>query len=111
MRHPRRFGLQGGIYDTGDLVDLIRGLSSAPWSDVPQTVQALGAKALSPENHRVSIHLKPLRNCDIGLARSGGQNNTATQSYLLWGAVRRGPLLEFLPLRFGKLTRLPHAPG
>src|ERR1019366_2561553 len=31
-------GLQGGIDDTGDLVDLIRGLSSAPRSDVPQTV-------------------------------------------------------------------------
>ena len=109
MRHSRRLGLQSRIHDTGDLIDLICGFSSAPRSDVPQTVQTLVTKAFSPKNYGVSIHRKPLRNCDIGLARSGGQNNTATQSYLLWSAVRRGPLLEFLPFCFGKLTRLPHA--
>lgn len=101
MRHPRRFGLQGGIYDTGDLVDLIRGLSSAPWSDVPQTVQALVTEALSPENHCVSIHREPLRNCDIRISRSSGKNDTATQSDLLRSAVSGGPLLEFQLLNFG----------
>jgi hypothetical protein len=106
---PRRLGLQGCLHDTGDLVDLIYRLSSTPWSDVPQTVQALVAEALSPQNHRVSIHRKPLRDCDIGLSRSGSQNDAATQSYLLWSAVSRSPLLEFPPLDFGKLTRLPHA--
>ena len=111
MRHARRFGLQGGIHDTGDLVDLIRGLSSAPWSDVPQTVQALVTEALAPQNHRISIHRKPLRDCDIGLSSGGFQNDTATQSNLLWSAVSRGPLQEFHLLNFGKLTQLPHAPG
>src|ERR1017187_7888130 len=110
MRHPRRFGLQGGLHDIGDLVDLIRGLSSAPRSDIPQTLQALVTEAPSPQNHGVSIHRKALRNCDVGLARSGGQNDTATQRHLLWSAVRRSPLLQLLLLHFGNLTRLPHAP-
>src|SRR5260370_27333373 len=69
MCHPCRFGLQGRIHDTGDLVYLISGLSSAPRSDVPQTVQALVTEPLSPQNHGVSIHRKPFRNCDIGLSR------------------------------------------
>src|ERR687892_11830 len=29
VRHPRRFGVQGCIHDSGDLVDCIGGLSSA----------------------------------------------------------------------------------
>ena len=111
MCHPRRFGLQGRIHDSGDLVDLVCRLSSAPRSDVPQTVQSLVTEALSPQNHCVSIHRKPLRNGDIGLARSGGQNDPAAQTHLLRSAVRRSPLLEFLPLHFGKLTRLTHTPG
>jgi len=111
MRHPYRFGLQGGIHDTGDLVDLIRGLSSATRSDVPQTVQALDTEALSPQNHCVSIYRKPLRNRDIGLAGSSSQNDAATQRHLLRGAVRRRPLLEFLLVQFGNLARRPHASG
>jgi hypothetical protein len=93
------------------ILSMKHGLSSPAGSDVPQTVQPLVTKAFSPQNHRISIHRKPLRNCDIGLAGSGGQNDTATQSHLLWSAVRRGPLQEFLPLHLGKLTRFPHAPG
>src|SRR6266478_1521350 len=65
-------------------------------------VQTLVTKAFSPQNYGVSIHRKPLRNCDIGLARSGGQNNTPTQSHLLSSAVRRGPLLEFSPVLLRK---------
>ncbi len=61
MRHPRRFGLQGRIHDTGDLIDLIFGLASAPRSDIPQTIQALITKALSPQNHRISVYRKSLR--------------------------------------------------
>src|ERR1700733_6211890 len=111
VRHPRGFGLQGRLHDSGDLVDLKGGFSSPARSDAPQTVQPLVTKALSPQNHGVSIHRKPMRNGDVGLARGGGQDDTAMQSRLLWSAVRRGPLLEFVPLRFGKLTRLSHAPG
>ena len=110
MRHPRRFGLQGRIHDSGDLSDLVRRLSTASGSDVPQTVQPLIAEALSPQNHRVSIHRKPFRNGDIGLACSGGQNDSATQSDLLWGAVGCSPLLELLLFDFRKLTRIPHDP-
>jgi len=104
MRHPCRFGLQGCIYNLGDLADRIRGLSSAPWSDVPKTVQPLVAEASSPENHSVSTHRKALRNRDIGLSRSGGQNDTATQSHLLWRPMSRSPLLELSLVDFGKLT-------
>src|SRR5258708_20281788 len=80
MRHPHRFGLQRRIHDIGDLIDLIRGFSSAPRSDVPKAVQTLVTKALSPQNHRVSIHRKPLRNCDIGLSRSGAYTDPAPPS-------------------------------
>src|ERR1700692_2984022 len=111
MRYPRRFGLQGRLHDGGDLVDWIGGFSSPARSDIPQTVQPLVTKALSPKNDRISIHRKPLRNGNIGVTRNGGQNDTATQSHLLWSAMGRDPLLEFLPLHFGKLTRPPHAPG
>src|SRR5438445_6603810 len=89
VRHPRRFGLQGRIHDSGDLVDRIRRLSSPAGSDVPQTVQSLVTKALAPQNHRVSVHRQLLRNADIGLTGSGGQNDTTTQSHLLGSAVRR----------------------
>src|SRR5687768_17598823 len=74
VRHPRRLGLQGRIHDGGDLVDLILGLSSPAGSDVPQTVQPLVTKTLAPENYRVAVYRKPLRNRDVGLASSGGQN-------------------------------------
>src|SRR5207248_7304761 len=107
----RRFGLQGHIHDSGDLVELIGGLSSAAGSDVPQTVYALLTKALSPKNHRVSIYRKRLRNCHVGVARSGRQDDPAPQTYLLWSTVRGGPLPEFISLHFGKRARLPHAPG
>src|SRR6266851_4263569 len=111
VRHPRRFGLQGRIHDGGDLVHLIHSLSPPAGSDVPKTVQSLVTKALSPENHRVAVYRKPLRNCDIGLTCSGGQDDTATQSHLLWSTVRCGPLLDLLALHGGKLTRLAHIPG
>src|ERR1039457_3965168 len=111
VRHPRRFGLQGRIHDSGDLIDFIRGLSSPARSDVPQTVQPLVTKALAPQNHGVAVHGKPLRNCDIGLASDSAQNDTTAQSHLLWSTVRHGPLLDLLPLNFGKLTRLAHAQG
>jgi len=52
--------------------------------DVPQSVQPLVTKAFSPQDHGISIHRKLLRNGDIGLAGSGGQNDTAPQSHLLW---------------------------
>ena len=111
VRHPRGFGLQGRLHNRGDLVDGIDRLSSPARSDVPQTVQPLVTKALSPQNHRVSIHRKPLGNRDIGLTRSGGQYDAAAQRHLLWSAVGGSPLLKFLPLPFGRLTRFPHAPG
>src|ERR1700756_1008684 len=71
MRHPGWLGLQGCLHNTSDLVDGIRGLSAAPWSDVPQTVQSFVTEAPAPENHRVSIHRKPLRNRDVGLSPRG----------------------------------------
>jgi len=111
VRHPRRFGLQGRIHNSRDLLDWIRGLSSPAGSDVPQTIQSFVTKALSPKNHRISVHREPLRNGDIGLTRSGGQNDPAAQSHLLRGAVRGGPLPELLLLHCGKLTRLAHALG
>ena len=111
VRHPRRFGLQSRIHDRGNLVDLIDGFSSSTGSDVPQPVESFVIKALSPQDHGISIHRKPLGNGDIGLARSGGQNDTATQSDLLGSAVRCNPLLEFLLLDFGKLASLPHTPA
>src|SRR5260370_13269676 len=83
VRHPRRFGLQGRIHDRGDLVDLIGGLSSPAGSHAPQTIQPLLTKALAPQNHRVAVHRKPLRNSDIRLTRSGDQNDPAAQSHLL----------------------------
>ena len=38
---PRRLGLQDRIHDSGAPVDLIRGLLSPSWSNVPQTIQSL----------------------------------------------------------------------
>jgi hypothetical protein len=77
----------------------------------PQTVQTLVTETLSLQNHGVSIHCKPFRNCDIRLARRSGKNDPAAQSHLLWGTVRRSPLLELLVLHFRNLTQLPHTPG
>jgi hypothetical protein len=102
MRHSRRFGLQGCIHDTGDLVDWIGGLSSATGSDVPQTVEALVSKALSPKDHRISIYRQPLCYGHIGIAGGGSKNDAATQGHLLWGAMGRRPLFEFLLIHCGK---------
>src|ERR1700680_4692380 len=73
--HPRRFGLQGGLYDGGDLIYGIERLSSPPWSNVPQTVRTLLTKALPPQNHCIAVDRKLLRDRDIGRRGSGGQNN------------------------------------
>src|SRR6266566_2939790 len=104
VRHPRRFGLQGGGDNAGNLVDGIQRLASPARGNVPQTVQSLIRKALAPQNHRIAVHRKPFRNGDIGLTRSGGQDDMAAQSYLLWSAVRSDPLLYLLLLHGGKLT-------
>jgi hypothetical protein len=52
VRHPRRFGLQGRIHDSGDLVHLIHGLSSPAGSDVPQTVYSPSPKRF---RHRITV--------------------------------------------------------
>ena len=66
--HPHRFGLQGRINDGGDLIYFIEGLSSPAWSNVPQTVNPLLIiKALPPQNHRIAVHRKLLRNSGIRL--------------------------------------------
>src|SRR6266536_6645720 len=109
VRHSCRFGLQGRLYDGGNLGDGIERLSSPPGSNVPQTVQSLVGKALAPQNHRIAVQRKLFRNGDIGLTRSGGQDDTAAQSHLLWSAVRSDPLLYLRLLHDGKLTGLTHA--
>jgi hypothetical protein len=73
--------------------------------------QPVVTEAFSPQHRGVAIHRQRIGNGDIGLARSGGQNNTAAQSDLRGSAVRRNPLLQFLLFYPGSLTRLPHIPG
>src|SRR5713226_1764730 len=111
MRHPRGFGLQGRIHDTGDLIDGIQGLSSSAGSNVPQTVHSFVPKALPPQNHGIAVHRKPLGNGDIRFTGSGGRDDTAAQCHLLWRAVGCDPLLNLLLFYGGKLTWLAHAPG
>src|SRR5215831_10804463 len=109
--HTSRFGLQRRIHDSGDLVDFIGGLSSATGCNVPQPVETLVCKALSPKNHRISINRQMLRNGHIGITVGGSQNDAATQRHLLWSAMRRRPLFEFFAIQCAKLTRSPHAPA
>ena len=104
VRHPRRFGLQGRIHDGGDLIDVIERLSSPAGSNVPQTVQSFVPKTLTPQNHRIAVHRKLLGNGDIGFTGSGGQDDTAAQSHLLWRTVRCDPLLNLLLFYGRKLT-------
>src|SRR5260370_4487648 len=111
MRHPRWFGLQGGVHDGGDLIAGIQGLSSSAGSNIPQTVQSFVPKALAPQNHGIAVHQKLLGNGDSGFTCGGGRGHTAAQSYLLWSAVRLDPLLNFLLFYGGKLACLAHASG
>ena len=104
VRHPRRFGLQRCLYDGGDFFYRIDGLPSPAWSHVPQAVQPLVCETLPPQNHRVPVHRKLLRNSHIGLARSGGQHDTAAQRNLLRSTVSPDPLLDLLQIPGGKLT-------
>jgi hypothetical protein len=94
--HSRWFGLQRRIHDRGDFVAFIKGLSSTAWSNVPQAIQPLPAKALAPQNHRITVYRKLLSNRDIGLPRSGCHNDTAAHSHLLWCPMRCDPLTELL---------------
>jgi hypothetical protein len=109
--HSRRFGLQGRIHNCRDLVDFVFGLASPAGSDVPQPLKPLVTKALAPENYRVAVDRKPLRDRDIGFAGSGGQNDSAAQRHLLRSAVRCGPQLDLFPFDSGKLTCLAHVPA
>ena len=104
VRHPRWFGLQSRFYNGSDLVYFVARFPSPARSNVPQTVQPLLAKALSPQNHRIAVHRKMLCNSDIGLALSYGQHDTAAQRHLLRSAVGPNPLLDLLPLHGRKLT-------
>jgi hypothetical protein len=56
-------------------------------------------------------HRKLLRNRDVGLPRSGGHNDPAAQSHLLWRSMRRNPLPELFPVYSRNLTGFAHAQG
>ena len=93
-----RLGLQGGIHNGADLVDVIVGLAPASGGDRPQTVESLLGKPLAPQDDRFAIDGKLLGNGDIGETLARSQHDSAAQRHLLRGAMGADPLLNLLLL-------------
>ena len=98
MRHAIGFGLQGGIHNGGDLVDVVAWFASASWSNLPQSVQSLLAEALSPQNNGLAVNGQLLSDGHVGVSFCGGQHDPAAQGDLLRRTVGLHPLLNLLPL-------------
>src|SRR3954447_11853916 len=78
MRAPFRFGLQRGVDDSLDSGGIVTGLPTPAWSNLPKGLGPATAKALAPESNRFRIHTVLTGDRHLRLARSDGQDNTAT---------------------------------
>ena len=54
----------------------------------------MGAETLSPQADSLAIDVIPGGGHDLGLTGGKGQNDTATERYLLWGSQGRQPNFE-----------------
>lgn len=94
VRHPLRLGVEGCLYDSIDLLCSIGGLAPAAGRDRPQTLQAVLREPGAPQDHRLPIGLQQSGDRTVRLATRGRQHDPASQHHLLWGSVRRQPLLN-----------------
>ena len=102
MALPLRLGLQGRVDHRLDPLGSIDRLSAAPPRDLPQTLQALFGKPLTPQRDRVAIDADRRGDAQIGSALGGSQYDPATQCNLLGSPVCGQPLLKLLTLRGGE---------
>ena len=82
--------------------DTIDRLAAAPRRDLPQTLQALFGKPLTPQRDRVAIDADRRGDAQIGSAFGGRRYDPATQCDLLGSPVCGEPLLKLLTLRGGE---------
>src|SRR5216684_4168507 len=102
MGLPLRLGLQGRVDHRLDPLGSIDRLAAAPRRDLPQTLQALFGKPLTPQRDRVAIDADRRGDAQIGSALGGSQYDPATQCDLLGSPVCGQPLLKLLTLRGGE---------
>src|SRR5713226_7575545 len=102
MGLPLRLGLQGRVDHRLDPLGSIDRLAAAPRRDLPQTLQALFGKPLTPQRDRVAIDADRCGDAQIGSALGGSQYDPATQCDLLGSPVCGQPLLKLLTLRGGE---------
>src|SRR5580704_10931356 len=99
MALPLRLGLQGRVDHRLDPLGSIDRLAAAPRRDLPQTLQALFGKPLTPQRDRVAIDADRRGDAQIGSALGGSKYDPATQCDLLGSPVCGQPLLKLLTLR------------
>jgi hypothetical protein len=69
------------------------------WSSCTDGGDECTAECLtSPQDHRLPIRLPPPGDRTVRLAARGRQNDPTAQPHLLWGAMRRQPLLNLVPV-------------
>src|SRR6266498_4724987 len=83
VRLALRLRLQGRINNRLDPLRTIGRFASAPRSDLPQTLQSLLRKALSPQADRLAINPQFRPNRCFGFALRRSQHNAASQRDLL----------------------------
>src|ERR1700682_2262912 len=102
MPLPLRLGLQGRVDPRLSPLGPRARLAAAPRRDLPQTLQALFGKPLTPQRDRVAIDADRRGDAQIGSALGGSQYDPATQCNLLGSPVCGQPLLKLLTLRGGE---------
>ena len=98
MSHSLGLGLQGRVDHRLDLLSSEYRFAAPTRSDLPQTLQALRSKTLTPQRDCVAINVERCGNAQVGSALRRSQHDPAMQCHLLGSSVRSEPLLKLLTL-------------
>jgi hypothetical protein len=100
MRASYGLGLQSGVNQSLDSSRIVTGFPAAAGSNLPKRLGAAGAEALAPETNGLTVHAVLSSDLYLHFASGNGQDNAATQRYLLWSSQGYHP-----PLKFAAMVR------
>src|ERR1017187_2031149 len=102
MALPLRLGLQGRVDHRLDPLGSIDRLTAAPRRDLPQTLQALFGKPLTPQRDGVAVDADRRGDAQVGSALGGSRYDPATKCDLLGSPIGAQPSQKMRTSRGGK---------
>ena len=99
MRISPGLGLQSSVNHAFDSSRIVPGFPAPTWCNLPKRLGTAVAEALAPEADRLTVHAVVGGDRHLGFASGNGQDNAASQRYLL-----RSPQGYHLALEFAALV-------